>query len=97
MNDGPQRLRIAAHNPLAETAYMRFEDVPNPGRKTRRITVFNKSGGYPLGYIHWHGAWRQYVFEPEAATIFNVECLASLADRVGYLNTMHRAGRDEHA
>jgi hypothetical protein len=79
--------------PLKETDFMRFEDLPNPRRVTRFIAVWSKSQGYKLGHIRWYWRWRQYVFEPSKGTLFNVSCLADLADRLGYLNTMHRNAR----
>jgi hypothetical protein len=79
--------------PLKETDYIRFEDVPKPGRLTRYIVIYGKLQGFRLGHISWYGRWRQYVFEPSLGTLFNVGCLADLADRLGYLNTMHRENR----
>ena len=76
--------------PLAETEYLSFVDTPPTG-STRRILVEAKKTGAHLGDLRWYGRWRQYVFEPQPNTLFNVECLASLADRVGYLNTMQSA------
>ena len=79
--------------PLTDTQYLHFYDLPPMG-KTRRIVVQSRRGHH-LGDIRWYGPWRQYVFEPAQGTIFNVECLASLADRLGYLNTMHREAKME--
>jgi hypothetical protein len=79
--------------PLKDTAYMRFEDVPNPRKKTRLIIVYSKSQGFDLGKIRWHSRWRQYVFEPALGTLFNLGCLNSLADRLAYLNVMRRTLR----
>lgn len=31
-----------------------------------------------LGQIRWHGAWRQFVFFPEAGCMFNRQCLADI-------------------
>jgi len=77
--------------PLIDTEYLRFDELPKIG-KTRRIVVLSRRRLH-LGDIRWYGAWRQYVFDAAPNTIFNNGCLASLADRLGYLNTMHRAGR----
>lgn len=76
--------------PLTDSKYLHFYDLPPLG-KTRRIVVQSRTHGDHLGDIHWHGPWRQYVFEPAPGTVFNNGCLADLADRLGYLNTMHRA------
>ena len=76
--------------PLHDTKYLHFDELPNDGRKTRVFHVFSVRQGTLLGLIFWLGRWRQYVFEPDPGTVFNNECLTSLADRLGYLNTMHR-------
>ena len=76
--------------PLHDTKYLHFDELPNDGRKTRRFHVFSVRQGTVLGRIAWFGRWRQYVFEPNPGTVFNNECLTSLADRLSYLNTMHR-------
>ena len=82
--------RMSNQAPLKETDFMRFGDMPNPGGTTRRIAVYSKSQGSRLGSIVWYGCWHQYIFEPEQGTLFNVGCLGDLADRLGYLNTMHK-------
>jgi len=77
--------------PLTDTEYLHFDEIPKIG-KTRRIVVLSRRGAH-LGDIRWYGAGRQYVFDPAAKSTFNNSCLISLADKLGYLNTMHRAGR----
>jgi hypothetical protein len=82
--------------PLHDTKYLHFDELPNEGKRTRRFHVFSVRQGMVLGRIAWFGRWRQYVFEPNPGTVFNNECLTSLADRLGYLNTMHRPSTVEH-
>jgi pilus assembly protein Flp/PilA len=77
---------------LKPTEFLRFEELPNEGTKikTRRFTVWSAKHHDALGGIRWYGRWRQYVFEPALGTTFNNDCLWSIADRISYLNTMHR-------
>jgi hypothetical protein len=60
---------------LFEIGYLRFREVENPGRKTRKVHVERKSSGKLLGVIKWYGQWRQHCFFPEPDTLFNVTCL----------------------
>lgn len=61
-----------------ETQYLVLQEMPNGDRKTRRWNVLSKSSGVILGRIRWHGAWRQFVFLPEANTLFNLGCLMEI-------------------
>lgn len=57
--------------------YLVFEDNPrlSKGKKTKVILVISKSSDNVLGEIRWHGAWRQYTFQPYADTIWNIGCM----------------------
>ena len=49
--------------------------------KTNVWYVENKETGDGLGFIKWHGPWRQYVFEVSCdETILSVSCLHDMAD-----------------
>lgn len=48
---------------------------PKKARKTRDYLIVSRSQKVGLGIIKWHGAWRQYIFEPEADTIWSHDCL----------------------
>lgn len=47
--------------------------------KTQRYVVTANRTGDVLGRISWFGRWRQYVFFPEPATVFNVGCMADIS------------------
>lgn len=47
-------------------------------RKTSVWTITSKSGS-TLGVVWWFGRWRQYCFEPQPDTVFNVSCLDDIA------------------
>lgn len=67
---------------LMPTRYMRFERHDKPGRKTMTWAVVSQSNGVKLGEIRWHSPWRQYCFFPSGETIFNVECMNDIVDRI---------------
>lgn len=66
--------------------YIRFNEVNNPGKKTRIFEVINLSGDYILGFIHWYTAWRQYIFEPLENTVYSVGCLEDIIKELKRLN-----------
>ena len=64
--------------------YIYFELVDEKP-KTQVWDVVNKRSETPLGRISWYGPWRQYVFEPEAQTVYNDGCLNSISSFLGRL------------
>ena len=46
--------------------------------KTEIYKVVSKESAFLLGHIKWHGPWRQYVFFPQAETIFEKTCLEDI-------------------
>ncbi len=67
---------------LQPTRYLRFERIKRPERKTMTWAVVSQSSGVKLGEIRWHPPWRQYVFFPSAETLFNIECMVDICDRI---------------
>ncbi len=60
--------------------YLRYEREPDrPGGRTKRWRVIASRDDALLGRIRWFGRWRQYAFFPEPKTIFNPDCLDSIA------------------
>jgi hypothetical protein len=47
-------------------------------RKTKEWAMWKEMHNQSecLGYVRWHGAWRQYVFSPEVQTIWSAGCLS---------------------
>ena len=43
-------------------SYLKFTDVSDSTKKTKRFNIYNKETDVYLGYIYWSGAWRQYIF-----------------------------------
>lgn len=54
--------------------YLAFREIADTG-KTKVISVDSLSGGYRLAVIRWYPNWRQYTFNPEPSTVWNVGCL----------------------
>jgi len=67
---------------LALTRFLRFEQIHRPKRTTMTWAVVSQSSSVKLGEIRWHSPWRQYVFFPSAETLFNVECMVDICDRI---------------
>lgn len=71
-----------------ETKYLIFKELPNPGRKTKIISIINKSSDEEIGTIEWYSSWRQYCFMSgmmHYGTVWNNTCLA---DVVSVLNEL---------
>lgn len=58
-------------------SYLKFEENPNPSRKTKRWTVRSAIGGDWLGAIYFHNTWRKYVFNSMNAD-FDIKCLQEI-------------------
>lgn len=80
---------------ITDTKYMRFERVEIKGRKTPVVFVISKSSGVQLGRIAWFAQWRQFCFWPEAATVFNSECMHDIQEQIAKLRGERRGGADE--
>lgn len=64
---------------------------PVVGRRTLTWLVSAKESGVPLGQIDWYSPWRRYVFEPEAGTLYEEDCLRVIAAFVENLTKRQRA------
>ena len=59
-----------------ETEYLQFFRRQNPGKKTYVVDVASKRlNRLILGRIKWYSQWRQYVFIPEADTLYSTACI----------------------
>lgn len=62
-------------------AWIKFEIMQRLGTaKTDRWQVHSTLGGTLLGVVKWFPPWRQYAFFPEPGTLFEQDCLRSIAD-----------------
>jgi len=60
-------------------SYVRFELLEKK-KKTNVYLVVSKSSGASLGRIRWYFAWRQYVFEPFAETVWSRGCMEEVRE-----------------
>lgn len=78
---------------VGQTPYMRFVvSGYSKSGKTAVVEVVNVTSGVRLGFINWYGPWRQYCFNPNSATIFNMQCLREIADICDNLTRNQRKG-----
>lgn len=59
--------------------------------KTRLWHVVTKDGSSVIGIIHWYGPWRKYCFSPHAKTVYEQDCLRSIADFCERQTIAHRS------
>jgi hypothetical protein len=57
--------------------FLVFEEANNPSGKTKRFKVKNNTGEV-LGWIHWRGTWRKYVFGTHNVAEFDSNCLKEI-------------------
>ena len=48
--------------------------------KTKIWEVESSHDALPIGHIQWHGRWRGYAFFPDPDTIYEQQCLRTIAD-----------------
>ena len=70
-------------------SYLEFEDISDAPafkhKKTKTIAVNSKNNYFILGTIKWHGAWRQYIYEPsimEGEIVYSNGCLKDIRDYI---------------
>jgi hypothetical protein len=59
--------------------YIKFSVILQQG-KTGVWLVQNKRYDSDLGWIRWHGIWRQYCFFPAVGCIFSAGCLFDIQE-----------------
>ena len=72
---------------IKETKYLIFQEKPT-WRKTKVISIINRSSGEEIATIEWYSAWRQYCFIPERfdfETVWNNSCLTDVVSVINEL------------
>ena len=75
--------------------YLEFS-IAEQKPKTKIICVESKTRGDVLGEIKWFGKWRQYAFFPEPGTVFNIECLNDIVNKIKELMDERRKNEKYH-
>lgn len=72
--------------------WLRFEEFERIGKFTTKTwKVFNAENGSMLGYVKWHGSWRQYCFFPYGDTVWNAACLHQMDEWLQEKMREHKA------
>lgn len=67
-------------------AWLIFNELETPKRKTRVFEVRNEETDFFLGTIEWDNGWRQYIFSPTAEPCkLAKSCLKEIHDIVDEL------------
>ena len=74
---------------MVESKYLNFIKQEYPFRKTPVYEVQNKSGER-LGGIMFYPAWRKFVFNPAADTLFDANCLSDIIIKLNDLTAEWR-------
>lgn len=76
---------------LAAPRFFRIENCTySKSGKTVVVSLLQKDEGNCLGVIAWHGAWRQYTFQPTPTSIWDAKCLEDVIKLLGVLNLAHK-------
>lgn len=71
--------------------WLKFSVAKHTG-KTFKFDVFTEDGYILLGEIRWYGSWRCYAFFPSANTLFERECMRTIADVCERMTRDHKNG-----
>jgi hypothetical protein len=62
------------------SAYIGFRSIgKSPSGKTERWTAHTVPESITLGIVGWFAPWRKYAFMPTEKTVFEEDCLRSIA------------------
>ena len=59
--------------------YIRF-DLAGRKKKTKIWLVYTEESDYAIGEIKWYNPWRKYAFFPDPETIYEQDCMRTIAD-----------------
>lgn len=61
-------------------SYLHFNELNNPGFKTRIWEVTNNTNDCILGIVRWRASWRKYVYLPVEGTLYDPNCIRDIAN-----------------
>lgn len=67
------------------------------GAKTDTWEVWGVTSSFHIGQVRWLPPWRKYCFFPDSSTIWDEECLRSVATFLEWETKKHRAGKRSFA
>lgn len=77
-----------------EAVWIEFSQIERKGTfKTLVWDVTAILNGVCLGQIWWSGPWRKYCFHPNAGTVFEEDCLRTIAQFVEARTAEHRRAK----
>lgn len=65
---------------MASNPWVLFENERHTKSRLTRIWDVNTREGNPLGDVRWFAAWRRYVFVPMGGTLYEEDCLRTIAE-----------------
>lgn len=78
-----------------DSKYLVFKEL-EPKPKTRVFKVRAKSDKSLLGFIRWHGPWRQYCFFSPYYSVWSKGCLADLIKFISRINCVCGHTKKDH-
>lgn len=60
-------------------SFLKFTQIPNPGRLTKQWAVTNAENQSLLGHVHFRAGWRKYVFNSFEAE-YDAKCLTEITN-----------------
>ena len=78
-------------DPLVWTnGHLWFDPTVRGRRRAWEIRlVGSDAGAEPVGWIRWHGLWREYVLRTRADYVFAHDCLSDISVLIRHLNQSH--------
>ena len=76
-------------------SHLTFEEMDNPGRKTKLFSVKSNHDGTELGIIRWRTGWRCYVFAPLPDCDWSDDCLDDLSAKLKQLRDERKKEKED--
>jgi hypothetical protein len=71
-----------------ESKFIEIKDATfGTSKSTKTYSIYSKSSRSQLGKIEYYSPWRQYVFTPDMGSVWSVDCLAFVSEKLNELNT----------
>lgn len=75
-------------------SHLEFKELtPRKGAKLSQYEVWNTSFNESIGFIHWRGGWRQYVFQAKVNIDMSRSCMKEVNN---YIDTLMKEWKESH-